>query len=69
MCDDALVISMATSRATTHLANQWTLLKQGNTNRDETPSHLIYMSKMYFRCVIDFTVLCCDVFHSWSLVG
>jgi hypothetical protein len=47
MCDDALVITKATSRATAHLAIQWTLLKQGNTNHDETPTHLIYMSKMY----------------------
>jgi hypothetical protein len=47
MCDDALVITKATSCATAHLTIQWTLLKRGNTNRDETPSHLIYMSEMY----------------------
>jgi hypothetical protein len=47
MCDDVLVITKATSRTTAHLAIQWTLLKPVNPNRDETPSHLIYMSKMY----------------------
>jgi hypothetical protein len=47
MCDDALVITKATSRTTAHLAIQWILLKQVNTNHDEMPSYLIYMSKMY----------------------
>jgi hypothetical protein len=52
-------MSKATSRATARLAIQRPLLTRGNTNRDETLSYLIYMSKMYYKCV--YISRCCVV--------